>query len=91
MHYFPMGLLRLRCDEETEILGVDDAEMGEFAYDYVGIEAEIGHKPGATHGVFSEHIPESGHGGTAGGREPRHSLVRVHSAHDGSVEKEQRV
>ncbi|KAG2127116.1 ammonium transporter AmtB-like domain-containing protein [Suillus clintonianus] len=39
MHYIP-GLC-LRCDEETEILGVDDAEMGEFAYDYVGIESEL--------------------------------------------------
>ncbi|KAG9311495.1 ammonium transporter AmtB-like domain-containing protein [Chiua virens] len=39
MHFIPF--LRLRCDEETEIIGVDDAEMGEFAYDYVGIEAEL--------------------------------------------------
>jgi len=39
MHYIP-GLC-LRCDEETEIVGVDDAEMGEFAYDYVGIESEL--------------------------------------------------
>lgn len=39
MHYIPF--LRLRCDEETEIIGVDDAEMGEFAYDYVGIDVEL--------------------------------------------------
>ena len=39
MHYIPY--LRLRCDEETEIIGVDDAEMGEFAYDYVGVETEL--------------------------------------------------
>jgi Amt family ammonium transporter len=39
MHYIPG--LSLRCDEETEIVGVDDAEMGEFAYDYVGIESEL--------------------------------------------------
>lgn len=43
MHYFPGGSLRLRCDEESEIIGIDDAEMGEFAYDYVSLEAEIGH------------------------------------------------
>ena len=42
MHYFPGGSLRLRCDEETEIVGVDEAEMGEFAYDYVGLETELG-------------------------------------------------
>jgi ammonium transporter, Amt family len=39
MHHIPG--LRLRADEETEILGIDDAEMGEFAYDYVGLESEL--------------------------------------------------
>jgi len=39
MHFIPG--LRLRVDEDSEILGIDDAEMGEFAYDYVGLEAEI--------------------------------------------------
>jgi Amt family ammonium transporter len=42
MHYIPG--LRLRADVEAEILGIDDAEMGEFAYDYVGLEAEINPK-----------------------------------------------
>jgi Amt family ammonium transporter len=42
MHFIPG--LRLRADEEAEILGIDDAEMGEFAYDYVGLEAEINPK-----------------------------------------------
>ncbi|KAK2464726.1 hypothetical protein APHAL10511_003302 [Amanita phalloides] len=41
MHFIPG--LRLRASEEAEILGIDDAEMGEFAYDYVGLEQEIGH------------------------------------------------
>lgn len=41
MHFIPG--LRLRTTEEAEILGIDDAEMGEFAYDYVGLEQEIGH------------------------------------------------
>jgi Amt family ammonium transporter len=41
MHFIPG--LRLRAPEESEILGIDDAEMGEFAYDYVGLETEIGH------------------------------------------------
>ncbi|KAG5652697.1 hypothetical protein H0H81_004082 [Sphagnurus paluster] len=57
MHYIPG--LSLRSDERTEILGVDDTEMGEYAYDYVGIEPEIGH------------ILESV-GATGGGREPDH-------------------
>ncbi|KAJ7260112.1 hypothetical protein C8J57DRAFT_1637658 [Mycena rebaudengoi] len=41
MHFTPS--LRLRASEEAEMLGIDDAEMGEFAYDYVGLEQEIGH------------------------------------------------
>ena len=41
MHYIPG--LSLRANEEAEILGIDDAEMGEFAYDYVELEQEIGH------------------------------------------------
>jgi Amt family ammonium transporter len=36
MHFTPS--LRLRASEESEMLGIDDAEMGEFAYDYVGLE-----------------------------------------------------
>ena len=41
MHFIPG--LRLRASEQAEILGIDDTEMGEFAYDYVGEEQEIGH------------------------------------------------
>jgi len=50
MHFIPG--LRLRADDDSEILGIDDAEMGEFAYDYVGLEAEINPKqefPGVSH------------------------------------------
>ena len=32
MHYIPG--LRLRASEEGEIVGIDDAYLGEFAYDY---------------------------------------------------------
>ena len=41
MHFIPG--LRLRVSERAEILGIDDAEMGESAYDYLGVEQEIGH------------------------------------------------
>lgn len=61
MHFIPG--LRLRCDEETEILGVDDAEMGEFAYDYVGIESEL--MPRSEYNI----------GASAGNREPRHTAA----------------
>ena len=39
MHYIP--ILRLRVDERTEREGIDDACMGEYAYDYVGQLAEL--------------------------------------------------
>jgi Amt family ammonium transporter len=42
MHFIPG--CRLRASEEAEIVGLDDAEMGEFAYDYVGIDADLGPK-----------------------------------------------
>ncbi|ORX33997.1 ammonium transporter [Kockovaella imperatae] len=39
MHFIPG--LRLRASEEAEIVGIDDAYLGEFAYDYVGIDPEL--------------------------------------------------
>ncbi len=33
--------LRLRASEKAEILGIDDAEIGEFAYDYVELTREV--------------------------------------------------
>ncbi len=33
--------LKLRMTEQNEILGVDDVEIGEFAYDYVELTREI--------------------------------------------------
>ena len=79
MHFIPG--LRLRCDEETEILGVDDAQLGEFAYDYVGLDAELGVK-GMGHnfsgpGGIGEPAP---HGAVGGGREPMHSHSHVAKA-----------
>jgi Amt family ammonium transporter len=58
MHYIPG--LTLRVSEEDEILGIDDTEMGELAYDYVGLEQEIGHPL------------KMGIGASGGGREPDH-------------------
>ena len=66
LHFIPG--MRLRASEEAEILGIDDAEMGEFAYDYVGIDLGMGggheyHDDRHTHGELNA---------TPGGREPRH-------------------
>ena len=33
--------LRLRATEESEVLGMDDTEIGEFAYDYVELTREV--------------------------------------------------
>jgi Amt family ammonium transporter len=33
--------LKIRATEEAEILGIDDAEIGEFAYDYVELTREV--------------------------------------------------
>ncbi len=40
MHYIPG--LRLRADQESEIVGLDESEMGEYAYDYVSLQQELG-------------------------------------------------
>jgi len=39
MHIIPG--LRLRLPEQTEVIGIDECEMGEYAYDYVGVESEL--------------------------------------------------
>ncbi len=33
--------MRLRASEEAEIVGIDDSYLGEFAYDYVGLDPEL--------------------------------------------------
>jgi len=75
MHFIPG--LQLRASEEAEIIGIDDAEMGEFAYDYVGIEAELGMKDG-----------DYREGAAGGGREPmhRHSMSQHHHHVEGLQE-----
>ncbi|KAH9939174.1 ammonium transporter [Amylocystis lapponica] len=84
MHFIPY--LRLRGSEEAEILGIDDAEMGEFAYDYVGIDLAADH---------DFHDDTHSHGdipATSGGREPQHvHSVRENASSDGSVEKKHAV
>ncbi|ODO08611.1 amt family ammonium transporter [Cryptococcus wingfieldii CBS 7118] len=39
LHFIPG--LRLRASEDAEIVGIDDAYLGEFAYDYVGTDPEL--------------------------------------------------
>jgi Amt family ammonium transporter len=65
MHLIPP--LRLQCSEETEIIGVDDGEMGEFAYDYVGVDIELGPR----------HMYSGDIGPTVVSREPIHLSTEV--------------
>ena len=83
MHFIPG--LRLRASEEAEIIGIDDAEMGEFAYDYVGIDLAGSHD-------HEYHDDTHSHGAlpaTTGGREPQHvhSTHMAKTGHDGSSEE----
>ncbi|KAG8848324.1 hypothetical protein FRC20_002597 [Serendipita sp. 405] len=59
MHFIPG--LRLRASEEAEIVGIDDAEMGEFAYDYVGIDADLGPKDTEMQRAESPALTEKDH------------------------------
>ena len=70
MHFTPF--CRLRVDETSELVGIDESQMGEYAYDYVGLDSEV---PliGDTASV------------TGGGREPQHS--NVHEGEQASNEK----
>ncbi|KAJ4486117.1 ammonium transporter [Lentinula aciculospora] len=73
MHFIPF--LRMRGTEEAEIMGLDEYDMGEFAYDYVGLEQEIGHE-------IETKVKE---GMTTGGREPHHE--HHHHLDENSLEK----
>jgi Amt family ammonium transporter len=69
MHFIPG--LRLRANEESEIVGIDDAYLGEFAYDYVGIDPELRlHRIGSGPTMTSGDVMEGN-----GMHEKRHGLA----------------
>ncbi|KAH8825080.1 ammonium transporter [Flagelloscypha sp. PMI_526] len=74
MHFIPG--LRLRADERDEIIGMDESMLGEYAYDYVGLDQEIGH------------ALEIELGGPGGGREPDHKDKAHHATTSSSQEGE---
>ena len=56
--------LHLRASEQDEIMGMDDAEVGEFAYDYVEVSRDV------VHGIEEEvDEPDTPDGSAAGLRE----------------------
>ncbi|CAK7241462.1 MAG: ammonium transporter Amt1 [Sporothrix thermara] len=63
--------LRLRASEEAEILGIDDSEIGEFAYDYVELTREVlneadGNDNGSLYSLGGVHGARNSHGGGNG-------------------------
>jgi ammonium transporter, Amt family len=54
MNLFPS--LSLRASEEAEIIGIDEAEIGEFAYDFVERERDYDHSPSSV--VEGSHIEQ---------------------------------
>jgi len=92
MHFIPG--LRLRVLEEAEIVGIDDAEMGEYAYDYVALDSELGlnQHPHGPHEIANEldgHKPMERRGGHAGPEDVTKQAHLHHPSGDPSVaEKE---
>ncbi|KAF8514011.1 ammonium transporter [Hysterangium stoloniferum] len=80
MHFIPGLRLRL-SNEEAEIIGIDDAEMGEFAYDYVGIDAELGTGGSGATETFSAY-----QGGMTT-REPEHVASKTGGSSTENAEK----
>ncbi|KAJ3883850.1 ammonium transporter [Lentinula edodes] len=57
MHYIPG--LKIRVPEGVEIVGIDESDMGEFAYDYVAMEPELKGVSYVSSVVRRESDPES--------------------------------
>ncbi|GAA5833570.1 hypothetical protein JCM11251_003529 [Rhodosporidiobolus azoricus] len=47
---------KFRVDEEGEIIGVDEVETGEWAYDYVSVRREVDSTSGFGTGAHSSHV-----------------------------------
>jgi ammonium transporter, Amt family len=58
--------LSLRASEEAEILGIDEAEIGEFAYDFVEKERDYIHGHEGVDGAVVASSSSSGHGAEKG-------------------------
>ncbi|KAI0255270.1 ammonium transporter [Lactifluus subvellereus] len=72
MHFIPG--LSLRCKEDAEIVGIDDYDMGEFAYDYVGLRQDV-----------EGGLEQEGINATNGSKEPHHTEADADGS--GSVDK----
>jgi Amt family ammonium transporter len=67
--------LTLRATEEAEILGIDDAEIGEFAYDYVELTREVlNDVDGEGASVYSAEVHQAHYSSGPQGREKNHMM-----------------
>jgi ammonium transporter, Amt family len=87
MHFIPG--LRLLASEEAEIMGIDDAEMGEYAYDYVELDSELGlhqhpHRIHEIPNLIDGVQPHERRGGHTGPED-----VTIHAKDDSTTEIEQ--
>ncbi|KAK0219190.1 ammonium transporter [Armillaria fumosa] len=73
-HYIQLGYQLVDSDvsEDAQAVGMDDYDMGEFAYDYVGLEQELAGEDKDALGV------------TTGGREPHHHVVEALMGRNGT-------
>ncbi|KAF2002780.1 ammonium transporter [Amniculicola lignicola CBS 123094] len=62
--FFP--IMKLRASEEEEILGIDDVEIGEFAYDYVELTRDVKLPDDDADEGMSTHSMEHGHSSAMG-------------------------
>jgi len=60
MHWIPG--LRLRVSEKVEAVGIDEIDMGEFAYDYVGVDPEFNHHFNGAHPMEMRPISKASQG-----------------------------
>lgn len=88
--------LRLRVSEQAELLGTDDDQMGEFAYDYVEVRRDyLAWTPAKGHQTQSDHVASTDqfgvkqHSEMLDGRDPNENGLS--NGHHGSgIEKSDR-
>jgi len=79
--------LKLRASEEAELLGMDDDQLGEFAYDYVEVRRDyLAWTPAKSDPISEEHsIPQGERHGIAQHSQMLEGKAPSESSHDGTA------
>lgn len=79
--------LHLRASEEAELLGMDDDQLGEFAYDYVEVRRDyLAWTPAKSEPINTEHdIPQGDRHGIAQHSQMLEGKEPSESSHDGGA------